>query len=171
MAEAKQYKTSILKPDLEEFQASIKEGTTDKYVQNYISNHTEEGVTSKEDVYSLMLIAAVSLEVIPVIEHILSQKHNDNILTSIDDRGYSPITRIMYSGNQDILSLVEEYINRDKTIIPKTTILEPEFLHIKEILKFPQFEEMDVDSCVEQYLQHLYGAVDLDKVMQGFDAY
>ncbi len=133
------------------------------FIDSYIKNHEQDNVTKAGDVFSIFLNAAIDLGKVNVItyilevgikDHVLSQDSNDGgILTSLDITDFSPISSAMYCTSDEILKLMKKYIQNPGIL--KTDIPSQDYPHIKRILEIPP-HGMNSDSCLEQYLDHIY---------------
>jgi hypothetical protein len=120
--------------------------------ESFILAQKEKGLT-EEIIYSLLLNAAIALENLTAVKLIISENRG-SILTHTDSAGYSPISRVLHSGNGEILTQIQQYMSSNSS---RTASIDKEdFNHIVTILEFPQFDYLDANEIFTQYLQPLY---------------
>lgn len=160
---AKRFETSILDTDLNNIKKIIENGPEiDKFINDFMIMHKDHNVQSKDDVLSLILLSAISLEEYDIARKILTTDENSilrpegNILTNTNITDYSPISMTMCAGNEQALELIDNYLKSISiAAFPKTTIAPNDKINLEEMLEFPQFD-IDVESCIENYLNYLY---------------
>lgn len=109
-------------------------------------------------VISLLTCAIVGNED-KVLKEILDNISNvtpNNLLTKVDDDGYSAISRTLFSGNKKILNLIKKYIDKSKADIKRGELEGSELHNIVTVLEFSQFENMDFEKCIKEYIEPLY---------------
>ncbi|CAK6507367.1 hypothetical protein [Rickettsia helvetica] len=110
--ELKKFDTLLTTNDLDKFKEEHIKGSEleEQFVSNYIKAHTQDNVTSEDGFYNMLLTNAILLENIDLIKHILSLFHESNILVNVNRENFSPISAALLKKNEQILDLVEQYI-------------------------------------------------------------
>jgi len=130
--------------------------------EDFIKNNLRE--LSRDKLYSLLLNAAIILKEYEIIQYILDLPHSESILTYIDASNFSPISRTLYSGNEYILRLVKNYVDHYNSY--KVHLEGPDFYNLLTILEFSQFEDLDVEKCINEYLNPLYTERSLEQIRE-----
>ena len=128
--------------------------------EDFIKNNLRE--LSRDKIYSLLLNTAIILKEYEIIQYILDLPHSESILTYIDGSNFSPISRTLYSGDKYILRLIKNYVEHYNSY--KVHLEGPDFNNILTILEFSQFEDLDVEKCINEYLKPLYTERSLEQI-------
>ena len=161
------YYINACENDINKFESIMND---DEKIKQYVEEFfTEHDLQSLEQVYSLLLIGAIALKKISVVTKILSENHG-NILTAIDQTGYSAISRTLYGGNEEILCEIQKYIglfikNNDEL---KKPCLITDYQNILAAMRYPQFDSI---SSTKDFYTDILGPLykNIDPFMQLFN--
>lgn len=171
-ARPKHFTTNMFRDDIERFNKAREESVEaeSKFIQDYINKHKQYNVESADDVYSLLLGCAIDLRDIKLVEHILSIKHESNILTYVDGTHFSPVSSVLGCKDYEILKLVGQYVtsitkNSDDTI--KTDFSEAEDnSSISSRTSNPSFEYIEPIDFYNHLLVPLYTEKSLEELAE-----
>jgi ankyrin repeat protein len=143
---------------LTEFMKKFIEETREKYEAHSLEvpMSPRYNISTPKDIYTLLLRGAISFKREDIVSKILSKNHG-NILTHPDATSYSPLSSTLYSGNQNILDEVKNYIElhiRDDNL-NKTECEEDDKANILTIMRYPQFEGFTRENY-QEILEPLY---------------
>jgi hypothetical protein len=144
--ESKYFTTTVFSSDLEAFEKAKKDGTESKFIDDFVNLHDQDNVKSAGDAYSLILIAAISLRHMETIKYILSKEHGENILTSVDDDAFSPLSRAFYTRDTAILKLISLYMGKNQNTFKKTDLVGEDKQNIIRIVTNPHAFNIGGDS-------------------------
>ena len=125
------------------------------FFKTYYSIYLTSRTPFKDDVYSLLLNTAISLENLELVRYILDIEHEGNILTSVGTSNFSPISTTLYSDNPQILDCIIQYIEKIASTLEKTDLVGEDYEHIRMITETPAFESIESADCLS-YLSSLY---------------
>jgi hypothetical protein len=164
--ESKQFTTNIFLEDLEAFEAAIKSGTTEQWIKSFMEEHNQDNVTTENDVYSLVLNTAISLRHIDTIKYILNKEHTGNILTSVSESRFSPISGAFYTKNEDILKLISLYMKKSQNTFEKTDLIGKDKGNIITVITYPSIFGIDKDpaECLRDFIYPLYTKKSLEEL-------
>lgn len=153
------FKEAAENPDkLAKFMEKFIEDTREKYEAHSLEvpMSPSYNISTAEDIYTLLLRGAISFKREDIVSKILSENHG-NILTHPDATSYSPLSSTLYSGNQNILEGVKNYIQQCKGLqgFHKTECEEDDKANILTIMRYPQFEDFTRESY-QKILEPLY---------------
>ncbi len=131
-------------------------------------NAIQEYIT-QEELLSSLLTCSILCKKHDLVEKIMFSIDNidvNKLLTKIDQSGYSPISCTLYSGSYKIQNLIKNYIDKHEMTIQKATLEGDDFYNILTVLEFSQFEDMDVDKCLKEYIKPLYDNESVQKIQE-----
>lgn len=155
---------NLFMSDVIAFKESIPVNTTAKLLSNYLTKYQNQNILSTDDILSMFLISAITVEESDVVEKCLSLLSDGNTLTTIDKTGYSAITNMLYSGNPKIQSLFDKYLANKPAITNKVQTYGDDFNHIVTALAYPRLEQLSTEACIEKYMDPLYSPECLGKI-------
>lgn len=162
----KKFDITISKKEMDKFKSAIQNGTEDTFITEYINEHNQSDILTKSDVYSLVLNCAAIFEDKELIKYILENANEkDNILTSIDSEGSSPIANLLHSNNEEILLSVNDYICRVYDKIEKTQLTGEDIANIIFVVNHPPcLREMTSIDCFYDFIAPLYSEQSLQNL-------
>ncbi|MDF2966194.1 MAG: uncharacterized protein K0Q51_1582, partial [Rickettsiaceae bacterium] len=150
--EAKHFPVHTYEQELNDYLES-----KDKFIEEYRSGHLDITSLTKDSIYSLLLNTAIVLQNAKAVKSILKMTHNENIFTYIDDTGYSPISHALDYADENILTLLKDYIKTHKDSIKKLTNMDQqEKDNFLNILTYFKYDKLDPKECLNEYLLPLY---------------
>jgi ankyrin repeat protein len=163
------FKEAAKNPDkLTEFMQKFIKNTKEKYeAHSKVSMAPNYNISTNEEVYTLLLRAAISFKREDIVSEILSENHG-NILTHPDATSYSPLSSTLYSGNQGILSKIKDYINKRDNNFKKTECEEDDKANILTIMRYPKFEDFTREDY-QEILEPLY--IDISPFKELLDSF
>ncbi|WP_341793699.1 hypothetical protein [Rickettsia endosymbiont of Ceutorhynchus obstrictus] len=163
--ELKKLNTRMIIDDINKFKEEYVKGeeAEEKFIQDYVEAHRQDNVSTKDDVYSLLLSRAIPAEDTLLIKHILSLPHESNILTNVNLMNLSPISVTIYSKNKEVLNLMAKYIESISGTIEKVNLTGSNYNHISSITRNPP-NNMDPINCFKKFLAPLYTEKSLEKL-------
>ena len=167
----KQFKTKLSEKDIQNFSLAIKKNTLDSFYKLYISDYSRYGVSTSDDVLSLLLIAAISLKDKDSVKNILSKIKSVVSLTTTDYYGYSPISKALNSGDNELLQPIHNFLHDSKAISEKVECTNPERANFLKIFEYTQTEDFDIKKCVKEYLEPLYTVESLASLIGEIEDY
>lgn len=156
--EVKQFRTNIFSDEMKAFSVARNKSkkAEEKFIQEYIKEHEQDNVITKDDVYSLLLTTTISLGDVELTKYILNVPHKENILTYVDDCCSSPISVALLSRNEEILDAIAEYIESKGSSINKPNMSDKDMPSIISVTSNPAFKDMLPIDCYRTYLEPLY---------------
>ena len=172
----------ICKETFDEFKNAIKDESTEMlFVEEYINSHfmdLSDHHNLINNTYAHMLNTAIIFDEHSTIAHIFNKDLGTfNILTVEDNLGSNPLSSTLYSGCEECLKLVDDYIKKIKgnitltKVVPDSEIVES----LITIMRCPQFEYLPVyEECspsnvYNRYLKNLYTGDSLKDLAGYFD--
>jgi hypothetical protein len=156
---SKELNTYMTKTDIKNFSEAQAQSKLEEHIAEYIKLHSKDGVSSKEDFYSLLLNAAISLEDVNQVANILDKIKElkiVSVLTSADDSHHNPISVALYSDNMKVIELIDSFIELQKTkLSPSSTMSEQVAKNMRLALEATP-EGMSIDYCLDHFLVPLY---------------
>lgn len=131
--------------------------TKDEYDKKKLPCDVDYNISNNNDIYTLLLRAAIALNKEDIVEKILSQDHG-NILTQPDATSYSPLSQTLYSGKKSILNKIKNYIDQYKDNFIKIKCEEDDKANIITIMRYPQFENLTKE-FYKELLEPLYNDI------------
>lgn len=165
MTAPKQLTTCISTYTFNKYCEAVKQNTEEEFIKEFLDDFRKGNATSKDDVYTLLLIRAARLNNIEMAKHILSINHTENILTKIDYTKSSAISIILLSKNQQLLDIVDKYLNIITNKIPKTDIAKEDESNIWHAVKYPNFKDMSQGSCLWDFLYPIFTKESLEPLV------
>lgn len=165
---AKSLNTYMTTLNIKEFKEALNKNTIDTYINKYIDEHSERGVETYSDFYSLLLGTAISVKDTDLVAHILSIPHDNQnlILTAIDSSHFNPVTTALYSNNQTIIKQIGDYIKKHSTQLQLNKIhIDEELIEeLSSVLISPP-NNLDSEDCLNNYLVPLYNQDSIQKLI------
>ncbi len=163
---------SIMAKEIEEFKSDLKLSTkAENFVQQYIENHKSEGVTTPYVVFGLILNSAIALEDVQLVKDITDIMRSDfetnivDIITCVDASGCSAISSTLYSGNQELLTLVGSLIQDLRSqLIEKTDCIPEDLRNLETVVRCPHFEGLDAETCINDFIKPVYSEESITKI-------
>lgn len=142
---SREFKINMTLSDVEEFENIINnDNDIDKYMKKY--QIQEHNVLCDEDVYSLLLSAAIVNGRKQVVKYILN-KNRGNILVHINACYLSPIVNAMIYYDKEIIENIKEYIKKYITLNLRVKCRGHQYGNIVNIIKHS--EDISIHECID----------------------
>lgn len=153
----KQSEFQLEQSDLEKFNLSVKSKSVDAYVTKYLQQYEDQGIDSKEKLYSGLLDVAISLKDESAIDLILQQSfhHEENILTFTNSNGRSLICNALYTDSPNIMEKIWEYITSHKKEFDKVDLDADSFELVQSVIFNADVQESP-GSIIDHSFRPLY---------------
>lgn len=154
-------------------EATFNEMIDSSNIDNFIVNFACVNNISEARSYALFLSKAITLKNISIAQKILCVDHG-NVFGVPDEFGYSAITKVLLSGNNDILRLASTYIkkylkHKENLKIPLSTNDES---FIKLMMKHPTFKKLNSTRAYMKILDPIFCDISpLLELLATFDGY
>lgn len=153
---AKAYSITITSSELDKYIGSTEDKKQENlFIQNYISKHTADNITTTDDVYSLLLMAAIIEDKTETIKHIMSGVYSQNIFASTNSNGFSALSILLSMGNSEAFDLMERYGENNNSEIEKANISQEEKKSLYQGILENKFEGLYYSGIIK-FLSHFY---------------
>lgn len=127
----KKYNTILTKEMYEEFKKIFDRLEQQKFIESFLINEQKNGVSTKEDFFSLLLSKAIQQKDKDLVKNILLENSKDNypnILTNVDKKQMSPLAyALLLDEDGEIQQVIKDSINHgyyfQKVILTKESFL------------------------------------------------